>query len=89
MLGGACFSNMEENNGVRDNEQGPPVKVISKWKAPSKIINRIIVCHFAPKIGRLHVSRPLPVISYLFLTGPPLSYTGHFNGNRQPLRFHL
>ncbi len=64
---------MEENNGVRDNEQGPPVKVIAKWKAPSEIINRIIVCHFAPKIGRLHVSGPLPVISYLFSTEPPLS----------------
>lgn len=42
------------------------MKVISKWKAPSEIINRIIVCHFAPKIGRRRVSGPLPVISLVF-----------------------
>lgn len=54
---------MEENNGVRDIEPGPPVKVISKRKPP-KIINRIIAGHFAPKIGRPHVrgSTSLPVI---------------------------
>lgn len=38
-----CFSNMEENNGEGDTERRPPVKVISKWKTPSKIINRVTV----------------------------------------------
>lgn len=57
----------------RDIEKRPPVKVISKWKAPAKIINRVIVCHFAPKIERLHVSGRLPVISHLFLPELPLS----------------
>lgn len=64
---GACFSNMEENNGVRDTEPRPPVKAVAKWKAPAQIINKMIVAHFAPKIGRLL----LPVISPLFLAPPP------------------
>lgn len=67
------------------------MKVISKWKAPSEIINRIIVCHFAPKIGRRRVSGPLPVISLVFDSTSVvlLLYVGHVNGNRLPQRFHL
>lgn len=53
---------------MRDTERGPPVKVISKWKAPTTIINNTIICHFAPEIGRLDVSGLLPVILHLFLT---------------------
>lgn len=57
---------MEENNRLGNNELGPPVKVISKWKTPFKIINRIVVCHFAANMGGLHVGDPLPVISLVF-----------------------
>ena len=70
---------MKQNNGLSDIEQGTTCEGhFKKWKPPPlRIINRIIVCHFAPKIGRLHVSCLFPVISYLFL--PPNRI--HQNGN--------
>lgn len=90
---GECFSCfMEENNRVRDNKQGPPVKVISKWKAPSKIINRIIVCHFAPKNRETSCHRTTSCYLILVFDWTPFVFvrcTVHINGNRMPLRFNL
>lgn len=70
---------------------GPPVKVISKWKAPSEMINRIAVCHFAPKIGRRCVSGPLPVIWLVFdwTSFVLLLYMRHVDGKRRPQMFYL
>lgn len=44
----------------------PPVRVLSKWKAPAKIINRLIVCPLAAKKSQTWCPRLLPVITCTF-----------------------